>query len=51
MGSTIFAPDVVRAELGLPDDWEPLGAVAIGFPTGRLEPRTPTNTDDLVVEL
>ena len=51
VGSTIFAPDVVRAELGLPDDWEPLGAVAIGFPTGRLEPRTPTNTDDLVVEL
>lgn len=51
VGSTIFAPDAVRAELGLPDDWEPLGAVAIGFPTGRLEPRTPTNTDDLVVEL
>lgn len=51
VGSTIFAPDVVRAELGLPADWEPLGTVAIGFPADRLEPRSPANVDDLVVEL
>jgi coenzyme F420-0:L-glutamate ligase/coenzyme F420-1:gamma-L-glutamate ligase len=51
VGSTIFAPDVVRAELGLPDDWEPLGTIAIGFPADRLEPRSPANVDDLVVEL
>ena len=31
IGSTIFAPDLVRAELDLPADWEPLGAIAIGY--------------------
>ncbi|OBI41378.1 coenzyme F420-0:L-glutamate ligase [Mycobacterium sp. E796] len=31
IGSTIFAADLVRTELGLPADWEPLGAVAIGY--------------------
>ncbi|HEY5856570.1 MAG TPA: coenzyme F420-0:L-glutamate ligase [Aldersonia sp.] len=32
IGSTIFAPEVTRAELDLPPDWRPLGAVAIGYP-------------------
>ena len=32
IGSTIFAADLVRDELGLPADWEPLGAIAIGYP-------------------
>ncbi|BBY43740.1 coenzyme F420-0:L-glutamate ligase [Mycolicibacterium celeriflavum] len=51
IGSTIFAPQVVRDELGLPDDWEPLGAIAIGYadagaPSG---PRPPVPTDGLLV--
>jgi coenzyme F420-0:L-glutamate ligase/coenzyme F420-1:gamma-L-glutamate ligase len=31
IGSTIFAADLVRTELDLPADWEPLGAIAIGY--------------------
>ena len=31
IGSTIFAADLVRAELELPADWEPLGAIANGY--------------------
>ncbi|OBG27159.1 coenzyme F420-0:L-glutamate ligase [Mycobacterium sp. E3198] len=31
IGSTIFAAELVRAELELPADWEPLGAIAIGY--------------------
>lgn len=41
IGSTIFAADLVRAELELPPDWEPLGAIAIGYaaePTGLRDP-------------
>ncbi|OBF27958.1 coenzyme F420-0:L-glutamate ligase [Mycobacterium sp. ACS4331] len=51
IGSTIFAADDVRAELDLPADWEPLGAIAIGHhpdeePPG---PRDPVPTADLLV--
>lgn len=51
IGSTIFAPDVVRTELGLSDDWHPLGAVAVGYPAQPLSPRQPRSLDDLVMEL
>jgi dehydro coenzyme F420 reductase / coenzyme F420-0:L-glutamate ligase / coenzyme F420-1:gamma-L-glutamate ligase len=49
IGSTIFAADLVRAELDLPDDWEPLGAIAIGYPDEPSGPRDPAPTDDLLV--
>lgn len=51
IGSTIFAPDLVRAELDLPAEWEPLGAIAIGYAAdGPAEPRPPVTTDGLLVE-
>lgn len=50
IGSTIFAAELVRAELELPDDWEPLGAIAIGYPAEPVgEPRPPAATDGLLV--
>ena len=50
IGSTIFAADLVRDELGLPGDWEPLGAIAIGYPQQTPpEPRDPAPVTDLLV--
>jgi coenzyme F420-0:L-glutamate ligase/coenzyme F420-1:gamma-L-glutamate ligase len=49
IGSTIFAADLVRSELDLPAEWEPLGAIAIGYPVDPLDPREPASTDGLLV--
>jgi coenzyme F420-0:L-glutamate ligase/coenzyme F420-1:gamma-L-glutamate ligase len=50
IGSTIFAADLVRAELGLPEDWEPLGAIAIGYADQPVTgPREPVAIGDLLV--
>ncbi|WP_435406059.1 coenzyme F420-0:L-glutamate ligase [Mycolicibacterium rhodesiae] len=49
IGSTIFAADLVRETLDLPPDWEPLGAVAIGYPVEPPEPRDPAPVGDLLV--
>ncbi|MCW2654732.1 MAG: coenzyme gamma-glutamyl ligase [Mycobacterium sp.] len=50
VGSTIFAAEPARAELGLPADWEPLGAVAIGYPDEPIQPRKAAPADDLLVQ-
>nr|ABP47199.1 coenzyme F420-0 gamma-glutamyl ligase [Mycolicibacterium gilvum PYR-GCK] len=49
IGSTIFAPELVRAALEVPGDWEPLGAIAIGYGTDPVTPREPVPTDGLLV--
>jgi len=49
IGSTIFAPDLVRAHLDLPVDAHPLGAIAIGYPTEPLSPRPPADIDGLLI--
>ena len=49
IGSTIFAPELVREVLDLPPDWEPLGAVAIGYAEEPPAPRNPAVVGDLLV--
>jgi coenzyme F420-0:L-glutamate ligase/coenzyme F420-1:gamma-L-glutamate ligase len=46
IGSTIFAADLVRAELGLPADWEPLGAIAIGYASEAARASAPRDAAD-----
>lgn len=52
IGSTIFAADLVRDELGLRPDWEPLGAIAIGYASEEARAdglRAPVNPGDLLI--
>jgi coenzyme F420-0:L-glutamate ligase/coenzyme F420-1:gamma-L-glutamate ligase len=52
IGSTIFAADLVRAELELPPDWEPLGAIAVGYAAeaaGAVWFRDPAAVADLLI--
>lgn len=51
IGSTIFAPDLTRDVLGLDDDWNPLGAIAIGHPLEQLTPRPVPGAGFGLVEL
>ncbi|MET8876339.1 coenzyme F420-0:L-glutamate ligase [Nocardia sp. NPDC004604] len=51
IGSTIFAPEITRDVLGLADDWNPLGAIAIGYPLEELTPRPVFGPGPGLVEL
>jgi dehydro coenzyme F420 reductase / coenzyme F420-0:L-glutamate ligase / coenzyme F420-1:gamma-L-glutamate ligase len=50
VSSTIFCPAVVREVLELPQEWEPLGAVAVGHAAdGPPVPRVPADPGDYLV--
>jgi coenzyme F420-0:L-glutamate ligase/coenzyme F420-1:gamma-L-glutamate ligase len=49
VSSTMFCRDVVRRELDLPDDWDPMGAVAVGHAAAPAPERPPRDPDDFIV--
>ncbi|WP_165987226.1 coenzyme F420-0:L-glutamate ligase [Streptomyces sp. YIM 98790] len=49
VSSTMFCREVVRAELDLPAAWDPMGAVAVGFPAVPPAPR-PARPADAFIE-
>ena len=49
IGSTIFAADLVRDDLELEADWEPLGAIAVGYAAEPAGLRDPVRATDLLI--
>jgi coenzyme F420-0:L-glutamate ligase / coenzyme F420-1:gamma-L-glutamate ligase len=39
VSSTLFCREVTAAALGLPQDWEPMGAIGVGYPSSPAEDR------------
>ena len=49
ISSTMFCQDVAVRAMDLPDDWRPMGAVAVGRPAGQARPRPPRDPADFIV--
>ena len=51
ISSTLFCPDVTRAALDIPDGWQPMGAIAIGFPATGPRRRRPLEVREYIVDV
>ena len=51
ISSSVFCPDVVQRGLGVPETWQPLGAVAIGYPKDPAQPRPQRDVDAFLREV
>jgi coenzyme F420-0:L-glutamate ligase/coenzyme F420-1:gamma-L-glutamate ligase len=51
VSSTLFCREVTASALGLPADWEPMGAIGVGHPAEAPAERPPRNPDDFTVRL
>jgi coenzyme F420-0:L-glutamate ligase/coenzyme F420-1:gamma-L-glutamate ligase len=49
VSSTMFCAEVVRDVLGLPQAWQPLGAIAIGHAASEPTPRPARDVNDVTV--
>ena len=46
ISSTVFCPPIVREVLNLPNDWQPLGGIAVGYPDSEAPTRPPRSASD-----